>query len=111
MGTLIMTSTRPQIRSSITPQSERKLKTIVLHLHSFFIQAWFSYVWKILGDRGFNFLQNVPDFADVSDNCQKSVSETPCLSVIEGLEPRNLEIGNGQNPSLTSLTVQILVFI
>ena len=26
MGTLIMTSTRPQIRSSITPQSERQLK-------------------------------------------------------------------------------------
>ena len=28
---------------------------------------------------------------NVSDNCQKSVSETPCLSVIGGLEPRNLE--------------------
>ena len=94
MGTLIMTSTRPQIRSSITPQSERKLKTIVLHyfsIHSFFIQAWFSYVWKILGDRGFNFLPNVPDFADISDNHQKSVSETPCLSEIGGLEPSNLE--------------------
>ena len=92
MGTLIMTSTRPQIRSSITPQSERKLKIIVLHLQrSFFIQACFSYVWKILGDQGFNFLLNVPDFADISDNCQKSVSETPCLSVIGGLEPSNLE--------------------
>lgn len=93
MGTLIMTSTRPQIRSSITPQSERKLKIIVLHLqHSFFIPACFSYVWKILGDRGFiNFLPNVPDFAAISDNRQKSVSETPCLSVIGGMEPSNLE--------------------
>ena len=76
MGTLIMTSTRPQIRSSITPQSERKLKIIVLHLHSFFILAWFSYVRKSLGDREFNFLPNVTDFADISDNRQKSVSDT-----------------------------------
>ena len=36
-------------------------------------QAWFSYVLKIPDDQGFYFLPTVSDFADVSDNCQKSV--------------------------------------
>ena len=51
------------------------------------LEAWFSYVGNIPGDRGFNFLPTVPDFADISD----IVSERPCLSVIGGLEPSNLE--------------------
>ena len=33
---------------------------------------------KIPDDRGFYFLPTVPDFADISDNRHKSVSETPC---------------------------------
>ena len=33
---------------------------------------------KIPDDRGFYFLPTVPDFADISDNCHKSVPETPC---------------------------------
>lgn len=38
-------------------------------------KAWFSYVGKIPGDREFNFLPTVPDFADISDNSQRSVPE------------------------------------
>ena len=41
----------------------------------------------------FNFLPTIPDFADISDNRQKSVPdsrETACLFVIGGLEPSNL---------------------
>ena len=58
-----------------------------------FSKAWFSYVGKILDDRKFYFLATIPDFADKSDNHQKSVPdsrETPCLFVIGGLEPSNL---------------------
>lgn len=47
-------------------------------------KAWFSYLGKIPGDREFNFLPTVPDFADISGNSQR------CLCVIEGLEPSNL---------------------
>ena len=54
-------------------------------------QSWFSYVGKIPGDPGFNFLPTILYFADISDNRRKSVSETPCLCVIGGLEPSNLE--------------------
>ena len=55
-------------------------------------KAWFSYVGKIPDDRVFYFLPTIPDFADISDNHQKSVPdsrETPCLFVIGGLEPSN----------------------
>ena len=39
-------------------------------------QAWFSYVLKIPDDQGFYFLPTVSEFADVSDNCQKSVLDS-----------------------------------
>ena len=55
-------------------------------------KAWFSYAGKIPDDRVFYFLPTIPDFADISDNHQKSVPdsrETPCLFVIGGLEPSN----------------------
>ena len=39
-------------------------------------QAWFSYVLKIPDDQGFYFLPAFSDFADVSDNCQKSVLDS-----------------------------------
>ena len=38
-------------------------------------KAWFSYVGKILDNRGFYFLLTVPDFANVSDNRHKSVPQ------------------------------------
>ena len=39
-------------------------------------QAWFSYVLQFPDDQGFYFLPTVSEFADVSDNCQKSVLDS-----------------------------------
>ena len=41
------------------------------------LKAWFSYVGKIPDDQGFYFLPTIPDFADISDNHQKSVPDSP----------------------------------
>ena len=46
-----------------------------------------SYVGKISDDRGFYFLPTVQDFADKSDNRNKSVPDTPCLCVIGDWSP------------------------
>ena len=40
-------------------------------------QAWFSYVGKIPGDRGFYFFPTMPDFADISDMRQRPVPDFP----------------------------------
>ena len=56
-------------------------------------KAWFSYVGKIPDDGEFLLLSAIPDFADISDNRQKSIPdsrEKPCLFVIGGLEPSNV---------------------
>ena len=37
-------------------------------------KTWFSYVGKVLGDRGFYFLPTVPD---ISANCHNSLSDSP----------------------------------
>ena len=69
-------------------------------------KAWFSYVGKIPDYQGFYFSPTVPDFADISDNRQKSVLDSPDIEfgngsaqklkfvhkrVIGGLEPNSLE--------------------
>ena len=40
-------------------------------------KAWFSYVRKILDNRGFYFLPTIPDFADISDIRHRSVGDFP----------------------------------
>ena len=74
-----------------TTKDEDQRRLIYIRFNEILYKAWFSYVEKIPGDRGFNFLPTVPDFAHVSDNRQKSVPEKRYLCVIEGLEPSNLE--------------------
>ena len=71
-------------------------------------KPWFSYVWKIPGDRGFYFLLTVPDLVDISDNRQRSAPDSPNIEfggkwkvrpklkfvhkcMIGRLEPSNLE--------------------
>ena len=56
-------------------------------------KAWFSYVGKIPGERGFYFFPTIPDFADISDMRQRSVPDFPDYEltfVIGGLDPSNL---------------------
>ena len=62
-------------------------------------------------DREFNFLPTIPDFADISDNIQRSVPETRCLCVIGALDPAIYRTGNERNPSPTSMTVKIWVLL
>ena len=50
------------------------------------IRACFSYNGKIPDDQGFYFSPTVPDFADISDNRQKSVLDSPDIEVRQKLK-------------------------
>ena len=52
---------------------ETPLPSLPLGFYNQTNKAWFSHVAKIPDDRRFYFLPNIPDFADISDNRQKSV--------------------------------------